>query len=89
MNKKFYSILAAMAIALTLFFGFGPLNTAKAAPDGGDAYTPPPGQSNLFGYDQAANSTGAIDRDQDRGTAPSGNSGFVTDSYGLNLKSQQ
>ncbi len=88
MSRKFYSILTITAFAFALVFGFGTLNTVKAAPGGGgDAYNPPPG-TNFFGLDNADNPVGAVHRDMDRNAAPKG-SEFTTDSYGLNLKSQQ
>ncbi len=66
MSKKIFSGLTILAVALALVIGLGTFNPAKAVPGrAGDGYSLPPGQTNLFGNDQADNSAGVIDRDAD------------------------
>ncbi len=83
--KKFIYSLSVVAVAFALVFGFGTLNTAKAVPgENGEGYNLPAGENNLFGVDQADNSTVGIDRDRDADLRA-----HEFDSYGLFGTSQQ
>ncbi len=87
MSKKIFSGLTIFAVAFALVFGLGTFNPAKAVPRGdGEGYSLPPGQSNLFGSDQAGNSAGVIDRDRD---ADSRSHDFNQDIYGMRGTSQE
>lgn len=87
MSKKIFSGLTIFAVAVALVFGLGTFNPAKAVPGrAGDGYSLPPGQTNLFGSDQADNSIGAIDRDRD---ADSRSHDFNQDVYGMRGTSQE
>ncbi|MFZ2448460.1 MAG: hypothetical protein WAW37_19035 [Syntrophobacteraceae bacterium] len=65
MNGKLFLSLSIVAVVFTLVLGFGALDVAKAVPGMGDeGYTLPPGQTNLFGLDEADNSVATSDRDR-------------------------
>ncbi|MFZ2448462.1 MAG: hypothetical protein WAW37_19045 [Syntrophobacteraceae bacterium] len=85
MNKKYYSTLTIFAVAFALVLGLGTFNAAKAVPGMGDeGYTLPPGQTNLFGLDEADNRIVVSHRDADARAYE-----FAPDSYGLWGTSQQ
>ncbi|MFZ2448461.1 MAG: hypothetical protein WAW37_19040 [Syntrophobacteraceae bacterium] len=61
MNGKLFISLSIIAAVFTLVLGFGALDVAKAVPGMSDeAYTLPPGQTNLFGVDEADNSASSV-----------------------------
>ncbi len=79
MNRRLYSTLAAVAVLLALFIGFGAFNTAKAVPGtSGEQVIVPTAGVNQFGVDAANNSPGSLDKD-----AAFRGSRFAPDTYGL------
>lgn len=85
MNKKLFSGLTIVAVALTLVLGLGTFNAAKALPgESGMGYNLPAGVTNMVGLDAADNTAGIIGSDADSRAHE-----FAPDSYGLRGTSQE